>query len=1014
MALSAFPHPTFEVRMIHHRSERLHPCSALLLLFIFAVTLAAAPSYIRFEKQPGDFGLAESGRCASFLASSAEHPGVLRVMHQVAEDLRKVTGAAPELCIDIQPAGGEMVLAGTLGRSPLIDRLVAEHRLDPANLAGKWETFVIQIIANPLPGVNRALVIAGSDKRGTIYGLYDLSSQIGISAWQYWSDVPPRHRDALYVTPGRHTLGEPKVKYRGIFINDEAPALSGWAFEKFGGFNNKMYEHVFDLILRMKGNYLWPAMWGRMFCVEDTLNPVLADEYGVVIATSHHEPMMRAHAEWARFGKGPWNYEANSEVLQKFWREGIRRMGRHESVVTIGMRGDGDEPMTEAANIALLERIVADQRHIIAEETGKPAEETPQVWALYKEVQEYYDKGMRVPEDVTLLLCDDNWGNLRKLPRPDDPPRPGGYGIYYHFDYVGGPRNYKWLNTNQIERVWEQMHLAWESGVRQVWIVNVGDIKPMELPTEFFLDYAWDPEAWPASRLPEYTREWAARQFGPEHSTEIAALLEAYTRFNSRRKPELLEPDTYSLSNYQEWERVVTEYTALAGKAQELYDALAPEQRDAFYQIVLHPATACANLNALYLTVAKNRRYAQQGRARTNALADRSEALFAEDARITRYYNTELAGGKWSHMMDQTHIGYTYWQQPDANAMPAVQRISVPAAAEMGVAVEGSASWWPQAAEAAVLPELDPRIKTSGWIEIFNRGQAPLTCTLAPGKKWLKVDARKVAVGAEQRILIGVDWRKVPAGHHRIPLTLTGSDGCRVTVTVPIHQPATAESALRGAFLESNGCAVLEAAHYTRIVNAADMHWEEIPGLGRTASAMTIFPVTARVDPTDPGRATAAPTNPGIATRAEASGAAAPSPQQPAANGPLPDSLPCLEYRLYLFSSGTVTVKAFLSPTLDFHNSGGLRYAVSCNDEPPQLVQMHAGMDWESWVRDNIAVTSSTHRIKEPGVQVLRFWAVDPGVVLQRLVVETSGAQPSYLGPPETLYAPDQAGPSRP
>jgi hypothetical protein len=313
-------------------------------------------------------------------------------------------------------------------------------KLNVAELSGKWEKFIIQTIERPLPNIDRALVIVGSDKRGTIYGAFDLSAQIGVSPWSWWADVPVARRTDLYVLPGVHTAGEPAVKYRGIFINDEAPALSGWANEQFGGFNHQFYDRVFQLVLRLKGNYLWPAMWGRAFYDDDPMNPQLADEYGVVIGTSHHEPMMRAHAEWSRYGEGPWNYETNAERLQQFWKLGVERMGDFESIVTIGMRGDGDEPMSEAANISLLERIVADQRSLLAEATSGDAAETPQLWALYKEVQESYDKGMRAPDDVTLLLCDDNWGNIRKLPTVGAAERDGGYGIYYHVEYVGDPR----------------------------------------------------------------------------------------------------------------------------------------------------------------------------------------------------------------------------------------------------------------------------------------------------------------------------------------------------------------------------------------------------------------------------------------------------------------------------------------------------------------------------------------------------------------------------------------------
>ncbi|MBM4170136.1 MAG: T9SS type A sorting domain-containing protein [Ignavibacteria bacterium] len=445
-------------------------------VFSYAGATQGSKSYVSFKHTPGAFPLSVAGTSAPLCVSSKDFPGILRVVKHLQTDIRNVTGAEPDLLIDEIPQSKSIVLVGTLGKNSFIDELVRAKKLSIKNIAGRWEAFLIQTIEKPFPGIDRALVIVGSDKRGTMYGMYDLSAQIGVSPWYFWADVPVRKRSTLYVLSGSHTLGEPSVKYRGLFINDEQPALGGWAYEKFGGFNSRFYEHVFELILRMKGNFLWPAMWGRAFYVDDPRNPILADEYGVVIGTSHHEPMMRAHAEWAQIGTGPWNYERNEKVLQDYWRESIKRTGSLESVITLGMRGDGDEPMTEEANIALLQRIVRDQREILAEVTGKDITTIPQVWALYKEVQEYYDRGMRTPDDVTLLLCDDNWGNIRKLPKLNEKPHPGGYGIYYHYDYVGGPRNYKWLNTNQISRVWEQMHLAYRYGATRIWIVNVGDI----------------------------------------------------------------------------------------------------------------------------------------------------------------------------------------------------------------------------------------------------------------------------------------------------------------------------------------------------------------------------------------------------------------------------------------------------------------------------------------------------------------------------------------------------------
>ncbi|MCC9167364.1 glycosyl hydrolase 115 family protein [Pontibacter harenae] len=953
-----------------------------LLLAVAVVMLAGAKPasastgdapYISSQKGNGNFGLSVAGKSAPLYVSAEDYPGVMRVAKHLQADIERVTKATPEL-LTSAPKGKEVVLIGTLGKSPLIDQLVRDKKLDAAGIAGRWETSLIQVVENPMPGIDRALVIAGSDKRGTIYGMYDVSSQIGVSPWYWWADVPVRQQQQLYVLPGRHTQGEPAVKYRGIFINDEAPALAGWAGEKFGGFNHQFYDKVFELILRMKGNYLWPAMWGRAFYVDDPINPKLADEYGVVIGTSHHEPLMRAHAEWERFGEGAWNYDTNKENLQQFWRKGIERMGTNESIVTIGMRGDGDEPMSEESNIALLEKIVDDQRKIIADVTGKAPSETPQMWALYKEVQEYYDKGMRVPDDVTLLLCDDNWGNIRKLPKPGEKQHAGGYGIYYHYDYVGGPRNYKWINTNPIPRIWEQMHLAYEHGADRVWIVNVGDIKPMEFPTEFFLDYAWAPDKWPAERLEEYTRLWVAQQFGNQYAAPIADMLAKYAKYNSRRKPELLAPDTYSLTNYREADRIVAEYNQLANNAEQLYNTLPTEYKDAYYQLILHPIKASANLNELHITVGKNRWYTKQGRAEANEMAAKVKELFEKDAELTRYYNQEMAGGKWNHMMDQTHISYTYWQQPEKDVMPEVSQVNLPAGADMGVAIDGCANWWPMEKSEAVLPTLTPFGQEAFYIDVFNRGQAAFDYKVETIAKWLKVTPQQGKVDKGQRLWVSVNWKKAPRGQQRAPITITGPNGSKVVVQASINNPSGTKVGKVKGFVESNGYVAMDAAHYSNAVETGNIEWQLLPDLGRTGSAMTPMPVTAES-------------------------------QKPGGNSPH------LEYRMNLLSSGEVTVQVHLSPTLNFHSTQGLRYAVSIDDAPPQIVNMHVNEDqkqWEQWVANNINITVSKHQVEKPGEHVLKFWMVDPGVVLQKVVVDTGGLEPSYLGPQESYYKPEK------
>jgi hypothetical protein len=945
---------------------RPHAALSLLLVFTSGRIIERPP--------PADFVLSRAGHSTTLVISDSDWAGVRRAAVDLQSDIQRVSGAQPELT---NSARGTVVIIGTLGKSRWIDQLVREGKLERSTLFGRWETYVRQVIEYPLPNVDRALVIAGSDKRGTIYGIYDLSREIGVSPWHWWADVPVRHAATLLVKPERLIVGEPKVRYRGIFINDEAPAFSGWAREKFGGINHRVYEHVFELILRLKGNYLWPAMWGNAFADDDSLNAKLADEYGIVMGTSHHEPMTRAQQEWRRYGKGPWNYEQNDSTLRAFWRAGLERMGSRENIVTIGMRGDGDLPMTNGSNIALLERIVADQRQIIADVTRKPASTTPQLWALYKEVQDYYDKGMRVPDDVTLLFSDDNWGNIRRLPNAVDRSRPGGFGVYYHFDYVGGPRNYKWINTNPIARVWEQMNLAYRSGANRIWIVNVGDLKPMEFPIQFFLDFAWDPDVISAASLPAYATTWASQQFGAPYGAAIGELITTYLTFAGRRKPELLDTATYSLSNYREAERIVADYDTLESRADSIGHMLPPESQDAYYELVLHPILAGANLNRLYVTVATNRRYAREGRAATNDLAARARELFQRDAEISNYFNTKLAGGKWSHMMDQTHIGYTYWQEPPRDVMPRVDEIHVPTPGQMALdpeeesAVEKPGPSGPAASRSSTLPVFDNYQRQSHYIDIYNRGQTPFSFSIKTQKPWLRVKPQQGTVRQQQRVWLTVDWQAVPIGVHEVPIAIESTNHELLSVTAPVENRATPTRAGVDGFVEGNGYVAIEAEHYTNAVDVPRVRWLRIPDFGRTLSGMTTIPPTARSDS-------------------------------------LSGQSPRLEYRVFMFDSGSVDVRAYVAPSLNVYGSpSGLRYAISFDDEPPQVVNVLADSTnraWERAVADNIRLSSTRHLLARPGEHVLKFWRVDPGVVLEKLVIDAGGLKPSYLGPPESYH----------
>lgn len=949
----------------------------LSLLVALPVIKALSQDMVSGQFSADDFPIVSKGTGAvPIYIDPKDHWLVGKAAKLLQEDIRRVTGVTPEIITGLPNGKGipYAIIIGSMDQSPLVQQLARQNMIPPS-LSGKWESYILKTIRQPVAGVDKALIIAGSDRRGTAYGIFELSRQMGVSPWYWWADVPIEQKNALFFHGNRIIQsGPPAVKYRGIFLNDEAPSLSGWVRQKYGGYNHLFYEKVFELLLRLKANYLWPAMWGSAFNDDDPQNPVTASNYGIVMGTSHHEPMLRSQQEWKRFGSGPWNYQTNAPVLDSFWKKGIEHMDDHESIVTVGMRGDGDKPMEEGSNIALLEKIVADQRSIIAKVTGKDPAATPQSWALYKEVQDYYDKGMRVPDDVTLLLCDDNWGNVRKLPKPGDPNRGGGYGMYYHFDYVGGPRNYKWLNTNPIPRVWEQMHLTKEYGADRIWIVNVGDLKPMEFPITFFLDYAWDPSRWPAEKLPEYTRDWAREQFGPAFADSIAGMLTRYTTYNGRRKPELLTPDTYSLVNYQEAEKAAADYDELDREARNLNGQLPKNCRDAYFQLVLYPIEACANLNDLYFTVAKNRLYAAQGRAATNHLADLAKGLFTRDSLLSRKYNEEIADGKWNHMMDQTHIGYTSWQEPRYNTMPVVNTPDLAAntGSHWGVSVEGTATWWPSADTAkALLPVFNPYRHADHYIEIFNRSSTPFTCSIRAGASWIQTDTADQRIDEEQRIWIHVDWTRAPSGYHQAPVTITGPNSAKVTITVTIDNPTLPRPGGFKGFIETDGYVAIEAEHYAKAVTTKDIRWQTIPDLGRTLSGVEASPVTA-------------------------------APQTPDGNSPR------LEYQLYLFDTGTVSIRAYFSPILAF-NRHAIHYAISVDDETPQIVDLTSGNEdrgvWDKMVADNIRVSLSTHRINRPGTHLVKYWLVDPGPILEKIVVDAGGVKPSYLGPPESPAA---------
>lgn len=707
--------------------KRTFLASAALLS---TISMSAADRFVNFKQ--GDLLLNANNRVEIYMDTN-DCKGVSYAAHALLKDIKSVSGATATLTSDAgflkkADTARPAIIVGTIGHSAAIDQLVKQKRINGNLLKGKREKFIITL-------TDGQLVIAGSDRRGTIYGIYELSQQMGVSPWYDWADVPIEHHDSIFVNKGIYTDGEPAVRYRGIFLNDEAPCLTSWVKNTYGTEygDHRFYQRVFELVLRLRGNMMWPAMWGWAFYADDAENEKTADEMGVVMSTSHHEPMARNHQEYARNRKGwgPWNYQKNKTNLQKFFREGIERMKGTEQIVTIGMRGDGDEAMSEEADTKLMTNIINDQRKIIADVTGKKASETPQVWALYKEVLDYYDKGMKVPDDVTLLLCDDNWGNVRRVPNAKERKHKGGWGLYYHVDYVGAPRNSKMLNVTPVQNPWEQLTLAYENGIDRLWILNVGDLKPMEYPISQFMDMAWNPRKYDVNNITRHTRDWCAQQFGESQADEAARILNLICKYNGRCTPEMLDKNTYSLEN-GEWQEVVNQYLQLEADALRQYNSLPASYHDAYRQIILFPIEMMSNLHQMYFAQAQNHALYKQNNPKANIWADECERFFKRDSLICHNYNHKMSGGKWNGMMTQKHIGYKSWNDDfEKDNCPELFRVTskdgVIISENNGV-VEIEAPYYSSKTDAA----------EAKWTEIPFMGKSVSAMTLMPYTKSVK------------------------------------------------------------------------------------------------------------------------------------------------------------------------------------------------------------------------------------------------------------------------------------
>jgi len=626
---------------------------------------------------------------ATLYAHNDDYKGIHIALNTLASDIEMICGMRPNVTLDAQNINGISVIAGSIGKSPIIDTLIEEGKLNVSNIKGKWESYIIQIITNE--NQQPQLVIAGSDKRGTIYGIYKISECIGISPWVYWADSIPAKKEHIELPMDLNITGkEPSVKYRGFFLNDEAPSLSGWMSKHFSkltepratqGCGSEFYAKVFELLLRLKGNYFWPVMWNNSFHTDDPKNSKLADDMGIVMGTSHHEHMTCADKEWNWHGEGAWNYHSNRDNIYKFWEQGMTKRKDYEAIVTLGMRGQADTSIlgpnaTLKDNMHLMQSVLTDQRKIVTDVHGR-ADAVPQMIALYKEVEDFYygdDSGkLDVPDDVTLMLCDDNFGHLRTLPTEKMRKRRGGFGMYYHFDYRGGPISYEWINQTPLCKVWHNMTMAYEAGIREVWIVNVGDLKPMELPLDYFLNLAYDYDRWSAPNITDdFMYAFAAREFGGDVADDALEVLKGYTKILGSRKAEVVhaQPSTFSLFHDDEANWILDQFKYYVHKAESVYAKLDDAKKATFYQLALYPTRAAMHVYAAQIYAAWSLYFAEKGDRLANDYAQMARDAFHANAKDTEYFNTELSGGKWDGIMRQNHMGYTTWDGPKTHVVP--------------------------------------------------------------------------------------------------------------------------------------------------------------------------------------------------------------------------------------------------------------------------------------------------------------------------------------------------------
>jgi hypothetical protein len=939
--------------------------------------------------------IAAGGKAAAIYIDykGKDYSGLKLVADSFAEDIELVTGVIPEVETTGKDLKETVIIAGSIGNNDIIDSLISKGTIDVTSIKDKRECYKIQVVENPVEGVDKAIVIVGSDKRGTIYGIYRISELIGVSPWVYFADVIPAKKSETILSEEELniTSKEPSVKYRGFFLNDEWPALGSWVTNAFGDFNEEFYDKVFQLILRLKGNFLWPAMWSAVFSQNGKSHPLanaeLADAYGIVMGTSHHEPMFRAGEEWKQinqqYGTNPaWDFSSNSEAITKFWEDGLKRNKKLESLITIGMRGEQDSALkgSEEENIQLLKDIILTQKRLLKEQG---LEKTPQVLTIYKEVEKYWygtDKaeGLRTwdeLDDVTIMLADDNFANLRTLPTVEERNRKAGWGMYYHFDYHGGPRSYEWVNTTPLEKVWEQMSMAYDYGIRDIWIVNIGDLKPMEFPVSYFLDLAYDFETWGVNgmnKTKEYTKKWVKQQFGNVAKEElidgIESVLTGYTKMSGSRKPEVTYSSTYSYTNYNEAQRVLKQAINLEDITKKYYDEMPEVCKDTYYQLVYYPVAASANVVKMQIYAGLNNLYYKRNSVLANFYAALVEDCKKKDIKMQNYYNDDMSNGKWKGMMSSPHIGYMEWS-PDGWTYPEIYGVSPKSGSIMIVDVQGTEKEY--CSGVAALPVFTNLGKECYAITISNGGNSEFDYKLETSGDWIKVDNIQGNVSDGKIIIVSIDWDKVYKNLSGF-ITISGAgEIVKVNITAEVIDISGLSNMT---FVETHDVISIEAENTANNVAKSNVEWKVLENYGRTLSSEKMFPTTVSFEKTE--------------------------------------DAPYLEYLLRVNEDADYTLTTYVAPTNNLSEKSRLKYAVAFGDEVPTIADAlpkdffagsYINNIWCDAVLENIHITTTMHKLSK-GIHTLRFYGLDAGLVLQKLVLSKGELPYSYFGPEESYY----------